>query len=161
MTGMTNNVRLDEDSELETALAELAPRPAPQGLKARVLGSATASRRNVAMNPRMRSVATVCLVLIFLAVAGDAIVSKSQTEGILAPAGRFSGPASSDEDIRPILAELSIVEAYLGIQPGEQSFLTRSLLVRMGPGSESRDNLPNTLKKLEGWDDDEGTENPD
>ena len=160
MTGMTNNVRLDEDSELETALAELAPRPAPQGLKARVLGSATASRRNVAMNPRMRSVATVCLVLIFLAVAGDAIVSKSQTSDVLALAGRSSSPASPAEDIRPVLAELGAGGISMETLSGGQSFLTRSLLTRMGPGSESHENLPELLKKMEGWNDDEGTENP-
>jgi hypothetical protein len=159
MNGMETKARLDEDRDLEKILEELVPRLVPAGLKSRVLESANAVRREVVMTSRMWAVAAACLVIIFVAVAGDRIISKSQVDGLFAPVGRSASTAPSDEEIRPVLAELGVGEKALEGESGEKSFLVRNLISRMGPGSESPENLSEILKTLEGWYDDEGTEN--
>ncbi len=160
MSGMETQARLDEDRGLEKILEELAPRPVPAGLRARILAPARAARREVVMTSRMWAVGAACLVIIFVSVAGDRILSKSRVDGLFAPVGRSASTAPSDEEIRPVLAELGVGEKALEGESGEKSFLVRNLISRMGPGSESPEKLSEILKTLEGWNDDEGKENP-
>ena len=160
MSGMNDENRLDEDRDVERALAGLTARPVPPGLKTRVLESARAARREVVMTSRMWAVATACLVLIFMSVAGDRMISGPRIDDIPAFADRPAASAPSDADIGPVLVELGIGDKALEGGPGEKSFLVRSLLSRMGPGPQGREETPDLLKILEGWTDDEGTKNP-
>jgi hypothetical protein len=157
MTRMEKNVRFDEDGALEKTLAELVPRPAPPGLKGRILASADEVKERVVMTPRMWSVAAACLVLIAAVLVGDAIISRSQMDDIFALVGRPSAPA---QDLSSVLAELGAAGVGMEVRAGEQSFLTRRFLARMGPDPDSGVSIPEISKKLEGWNDDEGTENP-
>ena len=160
MTRMEKNVRFDEDGALEKTLAELVPRPAPPGLKGRILASADEVKERVVMTPRMWSVAAACLVLIAAVLVGDAIISRSQMDEIFALVGRPSAPAPPAQDLSSVLAELGAAGVGMEVRAGERSFLTRSLLDRMGTDSASHASIPEFSKKLEGWNDDEGTENP-
>jgi hypothetical protein len=160
VTETGRNGRSGGGRKLEKALGDFVPRPVPPGLKSRVLESANAARREVVMTSRMWAVATACFVLILLSVAGDKMISKSQVDALFAPVGRSASAAPFDEEIRPVLAELGIGENALNSESGKKSFLVRNLISRMGPGAESGEDLPGLLKKLEGWNGNEDTEDP-
>ncbi len=90
----------------EKGLSSLSTRPAPAGLKQRVLGSAREAKERAAYTPKMLAVGLACLVLIFAVSLADAALARS-SEGRLRSFLNESGPKSTvEEDMRPLLLEI-------------------------------------------------------
>lgn len=107
-----------ELDDIERALARLAPKAIPAGLGQRVMASVLESRKNAVWTPRMRAVATICLVLASIAMAGDAVISKRQSGRIAALLG---GPGVSN----PAGEEIRLLRAELGSDLGDLDKLLR------------------------------------
>ena len=140
--------------DIEQSLGRLVPKPAPSGLRERVLDSALESRRNAALTPRMRAVAAVCFVLTSLVLIGDAVVSKRQSGRITALLG---GPGVS----KPAVDEARLLWAELGSDLGDLDKLRREgiALSRSGSRDDSLRALFKARDELKGMIDHEDPEN--
>ena len=75
---------IDHPSEIETKLAGLAARPAPPGMRDRVLGAARAVRAKDAISPRAWLAAAACALLIVAALGADGVLARRQAAEIAA-----------------------------------------------------------------------------
>ncbi len=159
MTETEKKGRFSGDGEVEEILAGLVPRSEPPGMRGRILASAAASGKDIAMTPRMWFGAVFCLALIAVVLAGDALLSRSQLDAMSAFFCRTSVSPPPPEGLARLLSELSVGDADVENRTGGRSFITRSLLARMGPDSESGVSIPRFVTKLEGWNEDEAAQN--
>jgi hypothetical protein len=143
-----------DPDDIERSLGQLVPKPAPSGLRERVLDSALESRRNAPFTLRMRAVAGVCFVLTSLAMIGDAVISKRQSGRIAALLG---GPGVS----KPAGEEARLLWAELGSDLGDLDKLRREgiALSRLGSRHDSRWAFIEARDRLKGMIDHEDPEN--
>jgi hypothetical protein len=104
--------------DIGESLGRLVPLPVPSGLRRRIMASVLESRKNAVLTPRMRVIATICLVLASMAMAWDAVISKRQSGRIAALLG---GPGVSN----PAGEEIGLLWAELGSDLGDLDKLRR------------------------------------
>ena len=143
-------------ADTEGELRRLVPSSVPPGMRRRVLDRALDSRKNAAVTPRLRSAALVWAVLALVAVIGDAVISKGQSERLAAFLGGpgISTPAGAEEEGRRLWAE---VGGDLGDL--DKLRMTGIVLSRLGSRHESRWASFEARDRLKGMIDHEDPEN--
>jgi hypothetical protein len=114
----------EPEKSLDSLLEEYRRKPAPPGLKERVLRSVEEQKRlRTAATPVMRKLAAVCLALTALCLGAELMMTRSETrllDALLGPDGS-SAERQVREDIHPEQAE------FLGLGKHEESILSLRL----------------------------------
>ena len=147
-------MKIDAD-DIEKTLLSLSPKPIPPGVRARVLESALRKQRDLVMTPWMSATAGACVLLMAIAVLGDAAVTKSQNDNLRALLNGSRVSRLAEEDAGTLPAEI-----YGEISDLEKAGLERMTLTRPGTGSGSLREAFEARERLKGWLDheDEGRE---
>jgi hypothetical protein len=141
-----------DPDDIEESLGRLVPKPAPSGLRQRVLASALESRKNVAMTPRMRLVASVCLMLLIAILGVEPLIMRHES-------ARMAALLDGRSPTQTVAEEASELADMMGGQVGEVQALMR-LQIMASSGireAEFRDGLE-ARKRLKGWLENEGQE---
>jgi hypothetical protein len=116
----------DESTEIkfESFLSEFRRKPAPAGLKERILHRLAELRQRrhleTAFTPSMRLIAVFCLVFIVLTLSAELIITRSETRSIQA----LWPPAASDS-VQPVEDEFNSIWAeWLGLSTYEKSLFS-------------------------------------
>ena len=135
------------DENMDRRLARFRLRPAPEGLKAKIL---TECRRRSAegagrsMTPRLRIILAVeCLALFLLLVVIPGRTAKGKYAGIFVSPGIGETAASS------LSSEVEIVGEASGLSTAEKARLVRRL--SLGRAEEPRRQRPSLSKDLEDY----------
>ena len=98
---------IEHDAEdIEESLKRIVPKPAPPGLRQRVLASALESRKDAALTPRMRIAAIVCSILIVAVLGADSLLGRHESAQIAALLDDPGVLAQVEEDVRLLWAEV-------------------------------------------------------
>ena len=141
-----------DPDDIEESLGRLVPKPAPSGLRQRVLASALESRKNVAMTPRMRLVASVCLMLLIAILGVEPLIMRHES-------ARMAALLDGRSPTQTVAEEASELADMMGGQVGEVQALMR-LQIMASSGireAEFRDGLE-ARKRMKGWLENEGQE---
>jgi len=134
-----------DPDDIDKSLARLIPKPAPSGLRQRVITSVREAREKVVVMPGMRAVVAVCVVVLVAVLAGDALISEHESARFSALLdGRSSARTAEDESL--FFAEI------LGIT-GDQDITAMKLRILASiriRQDDERDRLE-ALKRLKGW----------
>jgi hypothetical protein len=143
-----------DPDDIERSLGQLVPKPAPPGLRERVLDSAIEVRKNAAMTPRMRTVAVVCSILIVAVLGVDPLISRHEAARM---AALLDGPGVS----APIEEEVRLLWAEVGGDLGDLDKFCKEgiLLSRLGSRGGSREAFLEARDWLKGMIDHEDPEN--
>jgi hypothetical protein len=147
--------RLERDAAgLERALRDLIPVRTPPGLRERVLSAASVSRGNAALAPGLRVVAAACASAILAVLLIDPLLGRHEAARLAAVLdGRPSAPAAESG---PDLAEV------LAGHAGEMSRMDRlQARARLSGQDEIERDFIKARTRLEGWLEDETSEDPD
>jgi len=133
------------DENMERRLARFRRRPAPAGLKARIIGECrrrTAESGGRWMTPRLWMIlAAECLAFLFLVF----VVPGGKAKGTFA---EFSvSPEAAVAAADPISLEAEIIGEESGLSEAEKARLVRRL--SLGRAGEPRPERPSSLKDLE------------
>jgi len=147
--------RLERDAAgLERALRDLISVKTPPGLRERVLSSASVSRGNAALAPWMRVVAAACASTVLAVLLIDPLLGRQEAARLTAVLdGRPSAPAAEPA--------LELDEVLAG-NAGEMSRMARlQTLARLSGQDEIKRDFIKARTRLEGWLEDETSEDPD
>lgn len=141
-----------DPDDIERSLGQLVPKPAPPGLRERVLDSAIEVRKNAAMTPRMRTVAVVCSILIVAVLGVDPLISRHE-------AARMAALLDGRSSARTAGEEASDLAEVLGGQGSEANRMARLQVLAASAVREDRErNFIEARKWLKGWLENETSE---
>jgi len=133
------------DENMERRLARFRRRPAPAGLKARIIGECrrrTAEDAGHLMTPRLWTILAVeCLAFLFLVF----VVPGRGAKGTFAEL--FVSPEVTEAAADPLSMEVEIIGEESGLSEAEKARLVRRL--SLGRAGEPRPERPSSLKDLE------------
>ena len=106
------------DSDTEDLIESVTPKPAPAGLREKVLGTVAKNRAaDSAITPLLRLCLAGCAVVLLFVSAADKLASEDESsrfQAILGVAGPNhntpSQPAPEDDALDPLLAELKAAQ---------------------------------------------------
>ena len=141
-------------ADTEGELRRLIPKPAPPGLRQKVLSTALEARRNAVLTPGMRKLAGACSIVIVAVLAIEPLVGRHEAARMTALLdGRSSARTAGEEAYD--LAEL------LGVQGREADSMARLQIMAASASREDRvSDFIEARKRLKGWLKNETSENP-
>jgi hypothetical protein len=132
-------------ADTEGELRRLVPKPAPPGLRQKVLSTALEARRNAVLTPGMRKLAVACSIVIVAVLAIEPLVGRYEAARMAALLdGRSSARTAGEE--APELAEV------FGGQGSEANRMARFQIMAASAVREDRErDFVEARKRLKGW----------
>ena len=147
---------IEHDAEdIEESLKRIVPKPAPPGLRQRVLASALESRKDAALTPRMRIAAIVCSILIVAILGADSLLGRHESAQI---AALLDGRPS----VRAVAEDASDLAEVMGGQCADEDAVKRLQIMAATTARKNQErNIIEARKGLKGWLENESFENID
>ena len=139
-------------ADTEGELRRLVPKPAPPGLRQKVLSTALEARRNAVLTPGMRALAVACSIVIVAALAIEPLVGRHE-------AARMTALLDGRPSARTVGEEAFDLAEALGVQGSEAARMVRLQIMAASASRQDRvSDFIEARKGLKGWLENESQE---